>query len=213
MNVIERLRELGNRWFELCKRLKAKEDSLIFRKIIEDYSNPRRKYHTLEHIYHCLKEFDEVRSLAENSDALEIAIWFHDAIYQPGSNDNEEKSEELASRYLELMALPDKFKRQVKRLILATKHNYIPEDTDSRLIVDIDLSSLGLPNEEFKKRTEKIRAEYEDYSNEEFRQGSYDFAKSLLSRGGIYLTPQFKTKYERQARKNLETLIVKALNN
>ena len=64
------------------------------------YSEPHRHYHTLRHVTECLTEFNSVRHLARQPVAVEMAIWFHDAIYDTHAQDNEERSAELSSQCL-----------------------------------------------------------------------------------------------------------------
>lgn len=46
------------------------------------YSKPSRVYHTLPHIVHCFLEFDSVKHFLKNPEAVELAIWFHDIVYE-----------------------------------------------------------------------------------------------------------------------------------
>ena len=56
------------------------------------YSEPQRHYHNPRHVDECLQEFDLVRAPAASPVALELAIWFHDAIYDTRRSDNEARS-------------------------------------------------------------------------------------------------------------------------
>ena len=70
----------------------------IHQRLIDAYAEPQRHYHTLAHIQHCLGMFDQCKSLLANPEAVELAIWFHDAIYVPSACDNEALSAELYRR-------------------------------------------------------------------------------------------------------------------
>ena len=48
--------------------------SLAYEILVARYSEPQRAYHTLQHIENCLKEFEDVRHLANDPDAIELAI-------------------------------------------------------------------------------------------------------------------------------------------
>src|SRR5690606_31119292 len=65
------------------------------------YAETHRHYHTTQHLMECLATFAELAGLADSPHAVELAIWFHDAIYLPMRSDNEERSAELAQRELE----------------------------------------------------------------------------------------------------------------
>src|SRR5262245_59080574 len=66
--------------------------------VVERYSESHRHSHTIRHIEECLNEFDAVRHLATQPVAVELAIWFHDAIYDTHASDNEEQSALLAEQ-------------------------------------------------------------------------------------------------------------------
>lgn len=179
-----------------------------YNKLISLYTEPYRAYHNLSHIAHCLDEFKEVRNLPEHPNEVEIAIWFHDAIYNPISKDNEEKSSQLAYQFLKEMEFPDSFRKKVYDLILTTKHTTIPKDIDSQVLVDIDLSILGRPIEEFDKYEKNIRKEYNFVPDAQFKTGRRAILQEFLNRLTIYSTDFFRQKYEGQARKNLERSLI-----
>ena len=51
-------------------------------------------------------------------EAVELAAWFHDAIYEIGRDDNEDRSAELARQLLASSPIRD----EVARLVLVTKN-------------------------------------------------------------------------------------------
>ncbi|TIU73585.1 MAG: hypothetical protein E5W15_07330, partial [Mesorhizobium sp.] len=64
------------------------------------YSAEDRHYHGLPHIEAMLALADEYRGLLDDPQAVEAAIWFHDAIYDSRAKDNEAKSAQLAEKRL-----------------------------------------------------------------------------------------------------------------
>ncbi len=198
-------------WLRLCEDLGAKgQVQEIFEDIFCRYNESHRKYHTIKHIEHCLKEFAEVKKLANHPLEVEFALWFHDATYDIGKPDNVEASARLAySRALQL-SLPPQFADRSERLVLATSHTFSPTDDDERLIKDVDLTILGSPWEEFILYDNRIYWEHIQLIN---RKGMPYYTKSrgeVLRRflgGEIYLTRHFKEKCEGRARLNLERLI------
>lgn len=153
---------LGKRWRELRESLGFQGDrDEIFRLISELYAQEGRHYHTLEHIESMLKEFDQVKAMAQDSLAIEFAIWLHDVIYNPRRRDNEEQSAEFAGKICEKMQLPHEFVEKVKRLILITKtHNISEGDIDGAILVDLDLASLGRLQEMYDAYRAKVEQEY-----------------------------------------------------
>ena len=192
------------RWTALWKRLGARGDaSAVYDDLTTRYSEPHRAYHTLEHIGHCFDEFEQVRQLAINPDAVELALWYHDAIYDTKTKDSEERSAALAMEMVRNASLPNSFGQSVANLITATKHTSAPTDPDVQLLVDIDLSILGQSEEKFDEYELQVRKEYEWVPNDAFIVGRSTILKSFLDRPTIYSTEFFRNKYETQARRNI----------
>jgi predicted metal-dependent HD superfamily phosphohydrolase len=204
---------MEKRFFELWERLggkiNAKEE---FSKLLAMYAEPQRHYHTLNHIKKCLLEFDLAKHLISNPDAVEFAIWYHDIIYIPRFKDNEEKSAQFAYDVCVNAKLSKEFAEKVKNLILATKHNVIPKDTDTKFLLDIDLSSLGGSTEELDENERNIRQEYYFSSNEVYMKGREVILRGFLDRDRIYLTDFFRDKYEEKTRKNITAALDNLIN-
>src|SRR5688572_25768651 len=137
------------KWNELWQTLGVKGAGALYTDLSARYAEPHRAYHNLTHIMHCLEEFEPARVLARNPAAVELAIWYHDAIYDPRSNENESRSAELASQAIRETDLPMELNNRVTRLILATRSHDASADPDARVMVDVDLSILGQPPEPF----------------------------------------------------------------
>jgi predicted metal-dependent HD superfamily phosphohydrolase len=195
----------SERWSRLWKSLEADGDpEPVYRLLSDLYAEPQRAYHTLRHLTHCLDEFEDARHLAEHPNDVEMALWFHDAIYDPKAKDNERKSAELARRIATDARLPEPFGARVADLILATQHQGLPAGADARLLVDIDLAILGRPQGEFDEYEANIRKEYIFVSWPEYRPARSAVLQSFLDRPAIYSTDYFRRKYESRARANLE---------
>lgn len=193
------------RWTELWRRIGAQGDpDAVYARLQELYSEPHRAYHTMEHISYCLGEFDRARYIPQYPDEVEMAIWFHDAIYNTRSSDNEKKSAQLAQSILSHAQVPSAFRHRIYDLVLATRHTEIPEGVDAQVLIDVDLSILGRPQEEFDEYERKVREEYSWVPEDRFREGRASILRRFLERPYIYLTDFFRQRYEDQARKNLE---------
>lgn len=191
-------------WLDLWQRIRAQGDSIkTYNNLVSRYTEPHHAYHTLEHIEHCLVELEQVRFLINDCNAVELAIWYHDVIYDIRAKNNEEKSAEFAIKVIKKIHLSDVFGKKVAELILATKHIEIPEDYDAKLITDIDLSSLGSNWQKFEKNSRNIRREYEWVPEDEFLIKRSTILKSFIQRPSIYSTQFFRNKYEAQARRNI----------
>jgi predicted metal-dependent HD superfamily phosphohydrolase len=187
-------------WQTLCG---TKPPAGLFAEILKAYSEEHRAYHTAEHIAHCLDELDHVPDLAKQPLEVEMALWFHDAVYDPHASDNEEKSAAWARQVLLASNCPAESVARICDLILTTKHDKPPLENDTQLIADIDLSSLGQPESEFLSNERKIRKEYQWVPEKKYQEERVKTLKAFLQRKRIYFTDYFEALYGIQARKNL----------
>ena len=191
-------------WFTLWQRLNASGDaSSVYEDLLSRYSEPGRAYHTLAHIEDCLAEFAGVPERETNLDAIEFALWFHDAVYDTQAKDNEERSAALAREVIRSATLPDSFGDLATGLILATKHAAPPVTRSEQLVVDIDLSILGQSAQKFDEYERQIRVEYSWVPAPAFAGGRLAILSSIQSRFRIYSTEFFHGKYEQRAHENL----------
>ncbi len=202
--------EAAEQWSGLWRRLDADagtarvDGTAILDDLIVRYAERPRAYHTLEHILHCLGEFAGVRERADEPEAVEMAIWFHDAVYNPLLKNNERKSADLAAGVLGNAGLGVRFIQTVTRLIIATEHTSRPSLPDDRLLVDIDLSILGQPETIYDRYEDQIRQEYSWVPRPLFRSERAKILRGFLERPVIYETDNLRARYEAQARGNLE---------
>jgi len=181
-------------------------------KINTYYNEPHRKYHTFKHIDNCLNELDiidRLKLIDEHNYALIIyAILFHDIIYDPKSDKNEENSTDIALNYiLNETTMSKNDLNKIIEMIMATKHNKIYHDININYLLDIDLSVLGYPEKEFLEYEEGIRYEYSFVDDNTYRKERIKFLKGILDRKNIYITDYFRNKYEENAIKNIIMLI------
>ena len=177
------------------------------------YSEPHRRYHNLRHVAECLSEMDSARGLANSAAAVELALWFHDAVYDTHAADNEQRSAELARQQLEAARVDEGLIAQIERLVLSTRSHSVEMDGDAPLLVDIDLSILGKPQERFLEYERQIREEYEWVPEKLFREKRAEILKGFLSRPRIFSTDRFYQRYESTARENLQLSIAALSEN
>lgn len=171
--------------------------------LLDAYREPSRSYHSEQHLAECLTLFQEFRTLAQLPAEIEIALWFHDAVYDVRAHDNEEKSAAWAESELARAGVGGDAITRVKELILATRHSSAPTDRDQALLVDIDLAILGAPTRRFDEYETQVRKEYAWVADEDFRIGRAAILKGFLARSSIYTTPEFRARFEDLARANL----------
>ncbi len=171
--------------------------------IINAYNQPVRRYHSLVHLEECLTSLSTIRRLCFHSSEVAIALWFHDAVYDPHRDDNEEQSANWAKQAIQVNGISQTVSQRIQALILATKHSEQPQDPDARILVDIDLSILGATEEQFSEYESLVRQEYAWVPEADFRTGRQRILEGLLSRPAIYSTVYFRDRLEEQARSNL----------
>jgi predicted metal-dependent HD superfamily phosphohydrolase len=171
----------------------------VFEALVSRYSEPTRAYHTLQHIGEGIGHLKTVRIVPPE---IPIAWWFHDAIYDPRRQDNEDKSAAWAGAVLGNTALADK----VKKAILATKAGAVAGDPGARLLVDVDLAVLAAPEPRFSEAAAQIRREYAFLDDAKYRTVRLNLLRGFSGRAYIYATPEFRN-LETRARKNIERSI------
>lgn len=179
------------------------------------YNKTERHYHTWEHVLHCLWEFYHTSSSGHT--ATELAIIFHDVVYDPVATDNEEKSADIAKEFILknfsfTPSLSQLWASNVYDLIMCTKTHTPIEgklEQNSKEIIDIDLAILGQDSDEFDRYERGIREEYRVFPDDIYNKERAKILKSFLDKEFIYFADLFRAKYEDNARKNIATLIKK----
>ena len=195
------------RWKSLMSALGLKASLDCYRALCEAYAEKHRHYHTTKHIDAMLKHFDETFEMAEQPAELELAIWFHDAIYKPLSSNNELNSAKWAQEFLLEQNYDEEGIERVFNLIMATLHNGEIEENDQKLMVDIDLTILGTTPEIYDEFERNVRKEYKIVPGLIFRKKRKELLKSFLENGNIYNLDYFRKKYQSAARKNISRAI------
>lgn len=179
----------------------------LYSQLVNYYNKKNRAYHNMNHIKVCLHEFEQVKSSLKYPHDVELAIWFHDIIYDPKSPLNEDKSAEFAATALKNLNVDSHHIGRVKDLILATKHDKAITNRDAQYLVDIDISILGYPPELFLSYEKSIRKEYKWVPQIIYRKKRKQLLMSFLNREKIYYTEPFSELYESQSRINLNAAI------
>ena len=140
----------ADRWSRLWQTVTATAAPAgLHSRLLAMYAEPHRHYHNRRHVAECLNEFDRGTQLATEPIAVEFAIWFHDAVYDPRASDNEERSAGLAHDWLKQAGQGGVLPMFRQQFVLATKTHDPTLHPDAPLLVDVDLSILGKPLERF----------------------------------------------------------------
>ena len=171
----------------------------VYDDMVLRYSEGHRRYHNLGHIEQMLIHKHEIIPL---DDELELAILFHDVIYDPESQENERNSADYFLRCFDGFIWGD-FSSEVERLILATDHGVKRRGTNREdLLIDLDLSIFSADEASYDQYSKGIREEFKHLSDERFNKGRARVLKKFIEKP-IYGTRYFRPK-EDLARKNLE---------
>ncbi len=185
------------------------EPDAFWKETLSPYFETSRHYHNWQHICSALADFYQAKDFAEDPLAVEVALWYHDAVYDTNTGDNEERSAELARSMIQRIGLSETFGDKVVNLVLATKHTVPPIDSDAQILVDIDLGILGKSEKEFDEYEQGIRKEYSWVTYEQFAAKRAQILQAFLDRPYIYSCKFFRDKYESKARDNLKRSIAK----
>lgn len=201
---------LNERWNSLVYRLGSSgNESNIFAAVIGGYDNPGRYYHSCRHLLQVLEEFDQVKEQVENGGAVELALWLHDLVYEPGSGVNELISAAAARTYALRLTGSNTFADKVDELIRATTHACEPKDRDTAFMLDIDLAILGYPRDRFEAYEDGIRKEFSFLPLLTYRKERRTVLTGFLKRHTLYHTAYFQERYEKPARDNVRRLLEK----
>jgi predicted metal-dependent HD superfamily phosphohydrolase len=180
----------------------------LFDRLTSAYQEPHRHYHNLEHIAEMLKVAGKLSDQAKNVLAIQLAIWFHDAIYDPKAKDNEEQSAQLAIRELQALRVPDSAVNEIAAMIRATAHTESTSmDPDIAILLDADLAILGAEESRYRRYAAAIRREYSWAEEPAYREGRKRVLESFLKRPAIYRTARMHEVGDVPARRNLQAEI------
>jgi predicted metal-dependent HD superfamily phosphohydrolase len=172
------------------------------------YSQPHRAYHNLLHVEDVLMRIEELAPPQEHELALALAAWFHDAVYQPDRDDNEERSAYTAYDALEQAGASPALMAEVVRLIrLTANHDADADDAAGAVLCDADLAVLGASRERYVRYAQGIRQEYVHVPVAAYHAARARVLRSFLDREHIYSTPYAREHWEASARNNIEAEI------
>lgn len=176
----------------------------VFNELQSHYQEPQRAYHTLAHITALLELWQDYQGEFQDPLSVGLAIWFHDAIYNPRKGKNELYSARLARRCLGQMGASAALQERVVALVLATAgHRADPSDGDALLFLDLDLSILGAEPEVYQAYLRQIRREYHFVLGFLYKRARLRFVKGWLARPRLFMSGVGHARWEAAARENL----------
>jgi predicted metal-dependent HD superfamily phosphohydrolase len=170
------------------------------------WSEPHRHYHDQRHLRECLALWARWREHSPRPGEVAIALWFHDAVYDPRTGSNELNSAAWAARSLARAGADSDTAQRVHDLVMATQHEApaaLASSPDAQLLVDIDLSILGSPAERFERYDQDVRKEYAWVPGLRYQVARAQVLRSFLDRPQLYHFEPAVALLDAQARINL----------
>ncbi len=173
------------------------------RALLDSWAEPQRRYHSLAHLRDVLTGVEELADLADDADAVRLAAWYHDCVYN-GRPDDEERSAQRAEQDLSRLGVTPQLVDEVARLVRTTvRHDPAPGDHNAEVLSDADLAALALPTEDYRRNTVSIRAEYAHIPDDVFCKGRRQVLLALLEGPGVFRTEPGRQRWEAAAQRNL----------
>ena len=202
---------LGATWAAAWSALGRPAPAGLQAELMTAWSEPQRHYHDQRHLRECLALWTRWRHHSPRAGEVAIALWFHDAIYDPQASSNELNSAAWAARSLVRAGADSDTAQRVHDLVMATQHGFTQEtapaalgsNLDAQLLVDIDLSILGSPAERFERYDQDVRKEYAWVPGFRYQEARAQVLQTFLDRPRLYHGEHAVALLEAQARINL----------
>jgi predicted metal-dependent HD superfamily phosphohydrolase len=174
--------------------------------LLARWAEPHRAYHTPSHLAAVLTHLDTLADHPADPGLVRLAAWFHDAVYDPERDTNEERSARLAERALAELGMGEEEIGEVARLVrLTITHDPDDGDTNGEALCDADLAVLASAPEDYAAYAAAVRTEYGFVPDPDFRTGRAAVLAQLLALPRLFRTPYGASHWEDAARHNLTT--------
>lgn len=173
------------------------------------YAQPHRRYHTGEHLAEVVAEVERLLpgEPGADSDAVRLAAWFHDVVYDPtaGSGANEEASAAFAVRELTSVGVARTIADEVARLVRLTAGHAVPAgDTSAAVLIDADLAILATEPARYYRYSADVRAEYAALDDVTWRHGRTGILRRFLAEPHLFHAGPDRADRDGRARANLK---------
>ncbi len=203
----------------------------VFDDLVGRHRQPHRRYHGVRHVVWVLRHARQLEAAIPASagglhpfdtsydvGAVSAAAFFHDAVYDPQRNDNEERSALLAEHQLASIGWDESRRDVVATLVRATAGHLrddidplavgsaVPEGrcvVETQVLLDADLAVLGSEPNAYAAYATGVRVEYGHLTDEEWRAGRAVVLQHLLGRDHLYASAPAREWWEARAGANL----------
>lgn len=197
--------DLLSTWTRTASRVAPAGDvASVGADLLSRYAERHRHYHGPAHLQDVLSHIDDLADHAPDIDVVRLAAWFHDAVYDPRADDNEEQSAQLAEKGLARLAVAPGIIDEVVRLVrLTAAHRPEGADHNGAVLCDADLAILASDESSYSAYREGVRAEYGHLDDASFSRGRARVLRSLLARNPLFTTPTAVGRWELAAKHNI----------
>ena len=211
---IEKINKLYSDFSNLCMNLLKIENKndveYWWHEILENYAKKWKFYHNLNHVYSFVNLFEKYNKFINNyKNEFLISIYFHDIIYIPSRNDNEEESINMFNKFYNEVKPNNLNKEKVIEFIAETKHHSLSKDYDFELDLFLDMDMQIVADENWEDYENKIRKEYCFMDETEYKNKRKQFLQGLVNKNRIFRTQIFYDTYEQIAKNNITNIINK----
>lgn len=192
-------------WVQLLARFSVEPVAAypIFDRLVAAHSETHRHYHNLEHLHEMFRVAGRLADVCDDPAAIQLAIWFHDSVYDPQAKENEERSADLAVELLGPLGLQEKTLVHVGSMIKATAHTTDDSmDADTAVLLDADLAILSAEEKRYARYAADIRKEDGWVDEPAYRSGRIKVLERFLNRPRIYRTERMHAVADEAARRN-----------
>jgi predicted metal-dependent HD superfamily phosphohydrolase len=204
MSDFDRLAQIWQSyWIDRSSR--HSEINRVFELLFAAYAQPNRHYHNLNHIDQLLTTIARFNHQLKDPITVNLAVWFHDFVYDSQASDNEAQSAKAAQELLTSIGESATTIDRVQQLILSTQgHQIDANDLDQSIFLDADLAILGADPVRYQAYQQAIRREYNWVSSTDYQTGRIQVLESLLKRDRLYCTDLLFAELESIARSNIK---------
>ena len=177
----------------------------LFLDLLDRWGEEHRRYHGRTHLLAVLEALDLLCAPATPPRTVQLAAWFHDAVYRGAAGQDEEDSARLAEERLAHAGLPGADIEEVARLVrLTSDHRPEPGDDDGALLCDADLSVLGGEPEPYARYVAAVREDYAHIGDADFAAGRAAVVRRLLDLDPLFHSERARELWLDAARRNLQ---------
>lgn len=216
---------LPARYTELWQRLGVSHPDIAAAgaRLLALYAEPARAYHNTAHLADVLAKLDWAKgalsrngnlaglapiTIARMFDTIELALFYHDAVYDPRAKDNEKQSRNLMLRDASTFGLHKSIADNAARLINLTAHHNRAQKLDEKIMADCDLAILGAAPAVFQKYDAGIRREYAHVPAPLYAAGRAKVLRGFLATPRLFKTAVFAIRYGTPARRNIKAALL-----